>query len=611
MYDEEPLEFLPLDDLVEENMADNIDLEEDWGELSDSTERSTIGATSQQKAALRFAFTLGNSSSMPGQSTSMDVPSLDNPRINGSDFRMNSSLLSSSGALMLGSSIDLISSSFASSLSLQGSSLDLLGRGDGETNAEASLVPTEIPPMDNFDYNPLNPKIDDPDSDDDAPGFGEVWRGDENTENAGGSLGKGMDSLDIGVDTRSGFNDKHDAVAEKAAAVEKEDRNVLKSLVNPWLMHDPHDPGTLSIRPFRKGKPFRYPKKTSLLESMDEKTKVSSSNLESLIAGIAITDLNMNLSKPFLPEFSYIYNGEIKRRNASKLKKRREKLLSAAAQRGVLVDESQIKLIDMDEKDGEGEDSELVVSFGRKSEKVGGEVSGMDPNRWNFDTGGDMDEYDFAPDNFGETYRGDGILPKTSSNLFGDLANPIEEPMSYEEHCRLRLEEYFRSAQQQIQETELSARIDEWGAKLAPLLSDQEARPSFDIHVYGTRLIQGFNIPDEETLAQAVEPVCVSLQDLLIADEPEASPPPAYEVSRAFSSMLQLANMGNVKILPKRNAEGLHDITLQLLSTIPGVDIDSIAQQQHNGVTDGFGMDESQPSANGNKKSRQKAKKKA
>lgn len=599
MFDDEPLEFLPLEDLVEENMADNIDLDEDWGELWNPSDRPTVGVTSQQKAALRFAFTLGNSSSMPGQSTSMDIPSVDNPRINGSDFRMNSSMLSSSGALMLGSSIDLISSSFASSLSLKSGSLDFLDRAESSiSNKTVELTMAPASPLpNNFNHNPMDTIMDDGYSDDgDAPDMGDIYRGD-----TGGSLGAGADDGDDS-ETTVRFNVNRDELAQKEVAVEKEDKKILKTLVNPWLMHDPHSPGTAPSHPFRKGKPFRIPKKTSLLDTLVAKVKKEESELDAAIAGITLADLNLNLSKPFMPEFSYIYDGEMKRKAAERLKKRREALVSAAAERGVLVDESQLKMRELEEEDADDGAADLLLSFGRPA----GESSAVDdPYRWsNFDVGaGDVDEDDYGVDVGGDVYRGED-LPTSSSNLFGATMDQGEEQLSYEEHCRRRLEEYFRTAQQQIQETELSSRIDEWGAKLAPLLKDQESRSPFDIHVYGTRLIHGFHIEDEESLNQAVEPVCASLQELLISDAPDAQAPPAYEVSRAFSSMLQLANMGNVKILPTRNAEGLHDITLQLLSTVPGVVFDHFAQEQPNGDS------HTDSNSNGTKTSRTKVKRK-
>lgn len=588
-------------------MADNIDLEEDWGAQADANDHSTVGVTSQQKAALRFAFTLGNSSSMPGQSTSMDVPSIDNPRINGSDFRMNSSFLSSSGALMLGSSIDLISSSFASSMSLKSGSLDFLDRAESSiTNSVIDLnaaAPPGSPPSRIFDYHNTDADGDDDHfSNDIANDQVDVYRGEEDGLHAGGALSAAMGDEDSDSETTVRFNVNRDEAAQKEVAVEKEDKNILKTLVNPWLMHDPHSPGTSASHPFRKGKPFRIPKKTSLLDTLVAKVEKKESELDSVIAGITLADLNLNLSKPFMPEFSYIYEAETKRKAAERLKKRREALVSAAAERGVLVDEAQLKMKELEEQEPDDADTELLLSFGRGGGENAFSDPTDDPNRWNhFDVGGDMDDNDYGVDTMGDIYRGEDEIPKTSSNLFVDQD---EEQLSYEEHCRRRLEEYFRSAQQQIQETELSSRIDEWGAKLAPLLKDQESRPSFDIHVYGSKIINGFHIPDEDTLTQAIDPVCASLKDIMLSDTADSNPPPAYEVSRTFSSMLQLANMGNVKIIPKRNADGLHDITLQLLSTVPGVDFGNIAQEQSNGE------DQSQENANGSKKPRTKAKKK-
>lgn len=101
---------------------------------------------------------------------------------------------------------------------------------------------------------------------------------------------------------------------------------------------------------------------------------------------------------------------------------------------------------------------------------------------------------------------------------------------------------------------ELSQKITEWGKRIEPLLKEQtETRPRWNIGMDGNQLLQRLDenpknkqpIPFQETLPKK------SLQP--------------YEITRIFTSCLQLANFRNVDIINN----GLNQIEFRLLDPIP------------------------------------------
>jgi hypothetical protein len=631
VFEEDPLEFLSLDDVVERDMADNIDMEDDWSlEGQDKTTASkSNNSTSQQKAALRFAFSLGstsNGSMSASQVTSMDLPSVDNPRINGSDFRMNSCFLSSAGALMLGSSMDLLASSLGTGPlgSFSGSSLSLLSPSrqpmagtslamsadDGMTsNLQGPLATSSQnaePNTGDWDVE-MGAMAGGADSDSDDGHFDNLLDYGPQANGSSNLLGNDVPNGSSGMDGVEGEHGQveGDSSPQGAKKLDHNDRQILRSIVDPWLMHDPHDPGTIAAKPFHRGRPYRIPKKKS---TKDEKKTPLDPLSDDFVAGVALLDLNIALNKPFFPEFTYMFDQESKKRQAERLKQRREAIVAEAARGGVFVEESHLKLPENEEDETTNsnrnrEDDGLVVSFGdyNGTGVPSGDGQDWDPVGGAMAGGPDSDD----DDDRGYNYEDNMLDYGPARDTFGpDAATTDATELTYEEHCKLRLEEYFRSAQLWVQETELSSRIEEWSNRLAPRLLEQEARPPFDIHDYGTRLInkvQEVGTEEDRIAAVSESSKTCSAEPLSVANFADLfAGQPSYEVSRTFSSMLQLANMGNIKIVPSRSQPGgLHDITLHLLSAEPRVDLDTIARTQPS--FDELGPEEAPPKASKNK----------
>lgn len=152
--------------------------------------------------------------------------------------------------------------------------------------------------------------------------------------------------------------------------------------------------------------------------------------------------------------------------------------------------------------------------------------------------------------------------------------------MTYEELCRAHIEAFISAAAAAEVQTELASRVSTWRAKMAPALEEEDARPEFDIQRYGESLLgrmATLSCADttagggEEAAAQqapakgakgkaaaaAAAPAEMRFEEVMA----QAEAP--YDISRSFSSMLQLVNNGNVRLTKLGGSSD--DFTLALL----------------------------------------------
>ncbi|KAI0228783.1 Condensin-2 complex subunit H2 [Lamellibrachia satsuma] len=107
---------------------------------------------------------------------------------------------------------------------------------------------------------------------------------------------------------------------------------------------------------------------------------------------------------------------------------------------------------------------------------------------------------------------------------------------SFEDMVLNHVEGYLASAQQYVQTTELSRRVSEWANKIVPRLGIEEKRNTFDIHKYGTSVL---NRLSESGATQSPQWIPFSK---VVEGEPQ------YEVCRMLLASLQLANSSNMDI---------------------------------------------------------------
>eukprot|EP01122_Echinamoeba_exundans_P009129 TRINITY_DN3155_c0_g1_i1.p1 TRINITY_DN3155_c0_g1~~TRINITY_DN3155_c0_g1_i1.p1 ORF type:complete len:787 (+),score=235.97 TRINITY_DN3155_c0_g1_i1:43-2403(+) len=508
---EEDFELQPIDDLLEE--ADNIDLDED---LTDQQ------AMQQSRMSLRFTMALGPSASS-SNSGGVDV----GLSKDGADFKMNSCIMSESGALLLGGSLDQFQEPLQPLFANVVNPAQLLSPGLSRTmaaNATNGIMQQQQQQQPEF--RPA--ALDESDSED------ERRRQQQTNLNAPAQAATATGQAQTAAGGASGVVQK---VAPRSGA--RVNKKVDASSM--WDTLDPYDQTNIPARPFKRGRTYRKDIKSepTLTKAESKKQKklaeINEDPLENLSKSIGA-----NFLKPFFSEFDYLYE-RISRRRAQE---RRREIDSRRA--GVVAADEAVLLQDeADMHEGFDQQPELWV------EPIATGTGFLDED--------DEDNGPVADFSGGLTEVNDG----PGSN------NPIEY-QSYEDLCRMHVEKYLKEAETFQQETELSRRVAEWNTRLEPMLKEQESRPPFDIQGYGGEIIKTF--VDVKKKKKEDHP------SMPFAKLVEANPAP-YEVCRNFTAMLQLINNGNLEIqIQKRPGDDptttVHQFALKLLSD----DYESVAE---------------------------------
>ena len=123
------------------------------------------------------------------------------------------------------------------------------------------------------------------------------------------------------------------------------------------------------------------------------------------------------------------------------------------------------------------------------------------------------------------------------SHLWGEVgADAVvsleAENDSLEEFMARKIEEFLIKSKEAMTNDELAQRVSRWHEMIGPRLERLETRNVFDIHDYGTRILNQ---------CQAAGTERVAFRDIVRGQKKE-------EISRFFLSTLMLANTGNVDI---------------------------------------------------------------
>ena len=120
---------------------------------------------------------------------------------------------------------------------------------------------------------------------------------------------------------------------------------------------------------------------------------------------------------------------------------------------------------------------------------------------------------------------------------------------SYEVLCRKYIDNFMRGAENFARETNLSKRVKEWTNKLEPKLKEQEEAPQFDIHQYSDKILNRVSGLTADTNDTSNIPFYEVVKDQSPA-----------EVCRLFLACLQLANLGNINVLPNSDPSKVNSI---------------------------------------------------
>ncbi|KAL5537813.1 hypothetical protein UlMin_044807 [Ulmus minor] len=112
---------------------------------------------------------------------------------------------------------------------------------------------------------------------------------------------------------------------------------------------------------------------------------------------------------------------------------------------------------------------------------------------------------------------------------------------SLEDLCRSHLDALLASIAETEKQSELAARVSTWKQKIEHNLEEQDSHPEFDIQKYGDRILDKLSLDADNRSV-------LSFADVVEGQE-------KYDVARSFSALLQLVNNGNVE-LDRNGAKG-------------------------------------------------------
>uniref|UniRef100_A0A6A7FVC2 Condensin-2 complex subunit H2-like isoform X1 n=3 Tax=Hirondellea gigas TaxID=1518452 RepID=A0A6A7FVC2_9CRUS len=167
--------------------------------------------------------------------------------------------------------------------------------------------------------------------------------------------------------------------------------------------------------------------------------------------------------------------------------------------------------------------------------------------------------------------------PNTATAALNDTLQ-YEPDGEYEALVQKWVAEYIVNAQDYIASSDLTRRVNRWRNRVAPVLVLEEARQSFDIHKYGSQILDAF--PEDGT-GQLIP------FRAIVADQPRK------EVARLFLSSLMLTNTYNVEPVQTEKGDLVMDcFSLRLLTRVRHHEQmqEYVAPSQHNTAAETIGQ---------------------
>jgi condensin-2 complex subunit H2 len=360
--------------------------------------------------------------------------------------------------------------------------------------------------------------------------------------------------------------------------------------LDPWARLDPHEPADpADVAPLKVARTWVTPPalKKSAAEQQAERAKELA--VSDLLVSVALQPrlaLRLRPGTVLLPEM-----------RGYATERRRARRAGAGARRGAKRDqgaEPQDDDQEQDEHEGQEEYLARLMVSGLADAAGAPTAPGDEPRQLGADDddvfGGGAGGYDDGDD------AGGGFFPAPDldreevglAQLQLDQAAMGRAQDSYVDMVKAHLARYLESANAWAQESGLHLRVRRWEDKIEPFLAEQNARPAFDIHKYGGRILEELGHGRAAAAAgTAFEDLSARLaradaqdqrrhagsiadSDAEDADEDEdrnAAPGDGdgdgdggldrYQVCRLFLASLQLANDGNVELLHETSCSQL------------------------------------------------------
>ncbi|KAJ1443105.1 Condensin-2 complex subunit H2, C-terminal [Sesbania bispinosa] len=262
---------------------------------------------------------------------------------------------------------------------------------------------------------------------------------------------------------------------------------------DPWKPLNPHEPGNLRVKPFRKVKALR-------------KIGINVTHRVSMSTLFPLAKLHGPISPELMEMWEMRHHAHERQRGSQSPPPLYEKL------RQSLINE-------------------------------GNETGGI---FFNSEADNDDNEYDSGNPDFdmpGNAYMDEDLPPFSNehgiddAHVKSDEAEDLEFPnsqTSLEDLCRSHLNALLASIAETEKQTEMAARVSTWKQRIEHNLEEQESHPPFDIQDYGVRILDKLSL-------EASSSCVLSFSDLVKGQE-------KYDVSRSFASLLQLVNNGEVNL---------------------------------------------------------------
>ncbi|XVF38754.1 hypothetical protein REPUB_Repub20aG0129000 [Reevesia pubescens] len=266
---------------------------------------------------------------------------------------------------------------------------------------------------------------------------------------------------------------------------------------DPWKPLNPHEPGNLKARPFRKVKAFR-------------RNGVNSTKSIPITTLFPLARLHGTIS-PELTEMWERRQNAFERQSESKSTPLYEKLRQSLTGRGNGAADAFATFEDDNEDNG-----------------YPGENAGFcGPD---FDVPDNMSVDEDLP--FQNLKHEDGDAGFENNEIF-DQEDPYSQG-SLEDLCRSHLDALLASIAESEKQTELAARVSSWKQKIEYNLEEQDSHPPFDIHEYSERILDKLSLEDNNGDVMPFSGVVKGQEK--------------HDVARTFSALLQLVNNGDVDL---------------------------------------------------------------
>ncbi|CAN4094949.1 unnamed protein product [Withania somnifera] len=210
---------------------------------------------------------------------------------------------------------------------------------------------------------------------------------------------------------------------------------------DPWKPLNPHEPGSLKLKPYKKVKPNR-------------RQGVVSRKLASLATEFPLARLHGTISTDL--------NDMWERKCCAMNKQLRESLL-----RGVNNDYDDLR----------------------------------NPKEKKEDKDYDSADHDFRPHDFDMPENADMNNDTTLHGEKHDNSSPLfdgEAHENLEDLCRSHMDSLLATLAETEKQTELAARVSMWKQRIEQNLEEQESHPPFDIHEYGARVLSKLSLEEND-----------------------------------------------------------------------------------------------------------------